>query len=109
MLVATLLASAAVWVALGVRIVGDPVNHVGTEPLLALIPFALLAIVSWLPRYRHRRILRAVVTSYAVLSVVAVGVLDSANVLVQYERWAQRGMPERPCGDILRHVWSCRP
>jgi hypothetical protein len=108
MLVA-ILASAAAWVLLGLRILGDPVNHVGTEPLLALIPFALLAIVPWLSRYRHRRVLRAAVTSFAVLSIVAVVVIDSTNVLVQYERWAQRGMPERPCGGILRHVWSCRP
>jgi hypothetical protein len=53
--------------------------------------------------------MRAVVTSFAVLSIVAVVVIDGANVLVQYDRWAQRGMPERPCGSILRHVWSCRP
>jgi cell division protein FtsW (lipid II flippase) len=109
MLIAAILASAAAWAALAARIIREPGNHVAVEPLLALVPFLLLMVVVWLPRYRTRRNLRTGVTAFALSSVVLVVAMDRTNVLVQYDRWTQRGMPERPCGAVARHLWSCGP
>jgi hypothetical protein len=109
MLAASLCLSIAVWAALVLRIIGDPVNHIGLEPLMACGPFVMLMIVAWLPRYRRRVAMRLAVTAFALLSVAAVVALDRDNEQVQYERWCQRGMPERPCGRFARHVWSCYP
>jgi hypothetical protein len=109
MLIATLLASAAVWAVVTARVIREPGNHVAVEPLLAIVPFVLLLVIAWLPRYRERLTLRTVVTAFALLSVVSVVALDRANVLVQYDRWYRRGMPGRPCGSIVRHIWSCNP
>ena len=102
-------ASTAAWVALVARILGEPENHLAVDPLLALLPFLLLLVVVWLPRYRGRRGVRAAVTVFVLLSVVSVVALDRANVLVQYDRWARRGMPARPCGSVARRLWPCSP
>ncbi len=108
MFIATLLASLATWAVLAARIAREPCNHVGVEPLLAIIPFMLLLAVTWFPRYRERRTARAIVTAYVLLSIAAVIAMDRANVLVQYDRWSRRGMPERPCGSISQRIWACR-
>jgi len=108
-LIATLFASAGVWAVLAARIIRDPENHLAVEPLLALLPFLLLLVIVWLPRYRGRRALRTGITAFALFSVISVVAMDSANVLVQYDRWARRGMPERPCSGMAQHIWACSP
>lgn len=107
MLVAALMASLLVWAAFVERIVRDPANHIGPEPLLAVIPFVVLLAVAWLRRYGRWKATRVLVTAYVVLSLSALVAMDRANVLVQYERWLRRGMPERPCGDVVRNIWAC--
>ena len=107
MLVTALVASLLIWGAFVQRIALDPGNHVGPEPLLAIIPFVVLLAVAWLPRYRRWKAARMLVTAYVLLSLSALVAIDGANVLVQYERWLRRGMPERSCGDIVRHFWAC--
>ena len=107
MIVAALVASLLVWAALIERIVHQPANHVGPEPLLAAIPFVALLAVAWLRRYRRWKTTRVLVTAYVLLSLSALVAMDRANVLVQYERWLRRGMPERPCGDLVRNIWAC--
>lgn len=105
----TLLLTIAVWAALLERIVSDPTNHVGVEPLLAVVPFLIVVSLSWLTKVPRHAGLRAGVTVYALLSIVAIVGVDRANVLVQYDRWAERGMPERPCAGMARSFWACKP
>lgn len=107
MLAAMFIASLLVWSALVLRIIGEPGNHVGQEPLLAIFPFLLLLVVAWLPRYRRRRAARAFVTAYALFSLLALVAIDRTNVLVQYDRWVKRGMPDKPCGEIVQRFWAC--
>lgn len=107
MLIATLIASLGTWAALYERIAADPVNHVGFEPLLALVPLLLPIVVVLQPRYRVRRGVRAVVIAHVVLSVLGIVAMDRANVLLEKDRWLRRGMPERPCGPIARSFWAC--
>lgn len=107
LLAATLLGSLAVWAAFAWRVITDPGNHTGIEPLWAIVPLVLPAVVAWLPSHAEPRTLRPVVTAWVVLSVIALVAMDRANVLVQHERWIRRGMPERPCGPIARDVWAC--
>ena len=106
---ATLLLTVATWGALLARVVSDPTNHVGVEPLLAIVPFLGLVSLSWLSGTRTPYGHRVALTAYALLSIVAIVGLDRVNVLVQYDRWAERGMPGRPCAGIARHLWACEP
>ncbi len=107
MLITALVASLFVWAAFVQRIVHEPGNHVGPEPLLAVIPFVVVLALAWLPRYRRWKAARVFVTVYVLISLSALVAMDRANVLVQYERWLRRGMPERPCGEIVRNFWAC--
>ncbi len=100
--------SAAGWCFLGARILSDPVNHVGYDPLYAIAGFAALLVVAWLPP-PGRRWARTVVTLYAVVSIWALAAMDHANVLVEYHRWLKRGAPARPCPESVRSLWSCPP
>ena len=109
MLIAALVTTLAVWAAFVGRIVYEPGNHVGPEPLFAIAPFVLLLAIAWLPRYRRWKVVRLLVIAYVVVSISAVVAVDRANVLVQYDRWLKRGMPERPCGHIVRDLWACDP
>lgn len=107
MLIGTLFVSVAVWAAFFARIARDPVNHVGFEPLLALVPLVLPMLVVLLPRYRERRVLRTVVIAYVLLSLSGFVAMDRANVLLEKDRWLRRGMPERPCGSVTENIWPC--
>lgn len=109
MLEAALFVSVATWIALLSRVIREPANHVAVDPLLAIIPFIFLVALAWLPRYRQRRVMRGGVTAFALVSSLLVLAMDRANVLVQYDRWAQRGMPGKPCNAIARQVWACTP
>ena len=106
---AALFLTFATWVALLTRIVSDATNHSGIDPLLGVIPFLILGSLSWLTRTPKRMGLRTGVTAYALLSILAVVGLDRANILVQYDRWAGRGMPDRPCTGFAGHLWACKP
>lgn len=107
MLATTFVASLLVWSAFALRIVNEPGNHVGPEPLLAIFPFLVLLAVAWLPRYRRWKAARALVTAYVLFSLLALVGIDRANVLVQYDRWVTRGMPDKPCGEIVQNFWAC--
>jgi hypothetical protein len=107
MLATMFVASLLVWSAFVLRIVSEPGNHVGPEPLLAIFPFVVLLVVAWLPQYRQRKGVRALVTAYALFSLLALVGIDRANLLVQYDRWVERGMPDKPCGEIAENFWAC--
>ena len=102
-----LLLTVGVWAALAQRVMVDPVNHVGVDPLYAVVVFVVVMLVAWRVRKRLRPALLYGVVAYSVLSVAALVALDRANVLVEYERWLKRGGVERPCGPVVRRIWAC--
>lgn len=106
--VGVLTLTVATWVALLARIASDPTNHVGAEPLLAVVPFVILLPLAWLGSTPKKQGIRLILTVYALLSIAAIVSLDRANVLVQYDRWAKRGMPERPCAGIVWYITACQ-
>jgi len=106
---ASLILSAATWVALLGRILSDPTNHVAPDPRLAVVPFVALIVLASLTKTPTRAVTRGLVVAYALLSVLAILGAERANVLVQYERWIERGMPDRPCSGVARHLWACAP
>jgi hypothetical protein len=108
MLGAALILTLVTWGALLARITSDPTNHVSIEPLLAMVPFVILVPLSW-TRTPARPRLRVALTAYGLASILAMLGVDRANILVQYDRWTERGMPERPCAGISRHLWACEP
>jgi hypothetical protein len=84
------------WGALFLRIVSTPQNHIGFSVLLAL-PLALVTLVAggigWAG---GRRRLGLVLMLLGGLSLPGIIAIDRLNILVSYEAWLKRGMPERP-------------
>ncbi|HET9956274.1 MAG TPA: hypothetical protein VFQ61_17320 [Polyangiaceae bacterium] len=86
----------AFWVAIGVRVLRDPGNHVGWSPLWALPFFACLAgwcLFTWI--WTKRRSIAAL-GLFAAASLLGVYLLDRLAILMSYESWIARGMPARP-------------
>lgn len=93
-----LVLAAMIWAAIAFRIYRYPENHVGYSVLWLLPLFATMVVVGvW------RRAALGHFDGYAwllllvgVSSATAAFVLYEANILVPYEVWLKRGMPERP-------------
>ena len=84
------------WGLVALRLVASSANHIGVSVLWAL-PLggvAMLAGVLWRPT-RLRRAGTALLV-VGLLTVVGIVLLDRLNILVEYEAWLERGMPERP-------------
>src|SRR5690349_15575027 len=84
------------WSLVAVRLVMYPENHTGVSVLWA-IPLALVAMLAgglWLAA--HRRRAGTVLLALGLLTTVGAVLLDRFDILVEYEEWLERGMPERP-------------
>ncbi|KFA94615.1 hypothetical protein Q664_01530 [Archangium violaceum Cb vi76] len=71
-------------------------NHTGVSVLWAL-PLALVAMLAgglWLAA--HRRRAGTVLLVLGLLTAGGAVLLDRLDILVEYEEWLERGMPERP-------------
>ena len=71
-------------------------GHIGEEPFATFWYFVPLLCVSvaavwYAPRFRKTALFNAWVASFGIALVV---LLDTTNMLVQYDRWAHRGLPE---------------
>jgi hypothetical protein len=84
------------WGLVAFRVATDSGNHIGVSVLWA-IPLALVAMLAGVllraARLRHAGMALLVL---GLLTVVGVVLLDQLDVLVEYEVWLERGMPERP-------------
>jgi hypothetical protein len=90
------LALALFWVLVALRIATYRDNHIGVS-LLWVIPLALVAMLAGgLWRAAHRRRAGAFLLVLGLLTVVGVVLLDRLDILVEYETWLDRGMPDRP-------------
>jgi hypothetical protein len=84
------------WVAIAARIARDPGNHIGWSPLYVLPFLACIAVwclLSWVFTKSGSAI---AIGLFAVASMLGLYFLDHFNVLMSYEAWIARGMPERP-------------
>jgi hypothetical protein len=84
------------WGLVALRIATDSGNHIGVN-LLWILPLALVAMLAgalWRAGQFRRTGMALLVLG--LLTVVGVVLLDRLNVLVEYEAWLDRGMPERP-------------
>ncbi|WP_309888631.1 hypothetical protein [Archangium sp.] len=84
------------WGLVALRVATDSGNHIAVS-VLWVIPLALVAMLAgalwWGARLRRAGMALLVL---GLLTVVGVVLLDRLNVLVEYEAWLDRGMPERP-------------
>ncbi len=84
------------WGLVAIRLVMYPENHTGVSVLWA-IPLALVAMLAGgLCLTAHRRRMGAVLLVLGLLTAVGAVLLDRLDILVEYEEWLERGMPERP-------------
>ncbi len=84
------------WAGVAYRIATDPGNHVSVSPLGAL-PLALVAVLAganWWAAHLRRAGLALLVLGLG--SGVGLVLLDRLDILVGYEDWLERGMPDRP-------------
>lgn len=77
------------------RILETPVNHVGVSPYLGLLLALPCAALGFRNAGKEGVIARALL-ALSLLVIILLFVLDQSNILVEYETWLKRGMPERP-------------
>jgi hypothetical protein len=84
------------WGLVAFRVAVDSGNHTSVNVLWA-IPLALVAMLAG-ALWRAAQLRRAgmALLVLGLLTVVGVVLLDRLDVLVEYEAWLERGMPERP-------------
>ncbi len=72
-------------------------GHIGEDPFATFLYFVPLLIVSIRVLLSRPEFKKAALfgTSVALSGILLVTLLDLTNMLVQYDRWAQRGLPER--------------
>lgn len=69
-----------------------PDNHIGFEPYLFMTTAGFAIVSAWLSHGGWRMAAMAV----SVLTVVVIACAVHFNLLLQYEEWIQRGMPDKP-------------
>lgn len=90
-----LILDALIWLFIARRLVSYPENHWGVDSRYLVAFFGLqLAAVLVVQKQLGRR-LWGILTAASALSVVASVLLVQLNILVPYELWLRRGMPER--------------
>ncbi|WP_299440716.1 hypothetical protein [uncultured Rhodospira sp.] len=95
---AVLVLEAGIVAALFVRIAGSSVNHIGASPYLALmvaLPGLVMGLAGLRAPHRLRRGLSWGLVGLSLAVAGAVVALDQFNILVEYETWLRRGMPDR--------------
>jgi drug/metabolite transporter (DMT)-like permease len=72
-------------------------GHTGAEPFLTFLYFGPLFCLSLFAWWKKRVLKRTAQFSAAaaIAGILLVVLLDVTNMLVQYQRWAKRGLPER--------------
>jgi hypothetical protein len=84
------------WGLVALRLISHPENHLGVS-VLWITPLALVAILAgglWWAA--HRRRAGATLMVLGLFTLLGVVLLDRLDILVEYEAWLERGMPERP-------------
>ncbi len=83
------------WIGMGQQIYTHPQPHVGYN-ILDFIPVLLLgSLVAFLIAWRFSSKLWWVAGGLTILSSIAVFYIYKANILVPYDEWIGRGMPNR--------------
>jgi len=84
------------WGLVVLRIISVSDNHIGVNLLWATPLFAAAVLAGGLWWSASRRLAGAALVTLGVLSLGCVILLDRLDILVEYESWLERGMPERP-------------
>lgn len=71
-------------------------NHCGVELMLTLVPLSIAALVAIMAvaSQEKKRAARIALT-LNILAIIFFISIDRFNVMVQYDRWLERGMPAR--------------
>lgn len=73
-------------------------NHVGWNVLFLLPIFGVIALLALIRRTQSigSHGINHALIAFGILSAILVGVVYHFNILLPYEVWIKRGMPERP-------------
>jgi len=72
-------------------------GHIGEEPFLTFLYFVPLLLISIFVLFKTPQFKRAALfgACVAIIGILLVTLLDATNLLVEYNRWGHRGLPER--------------
>jgi hypothetical protein len=84
------------WGLVLLRLVSHPENHIGVS-VLWILPLSLMAMLAG-GLWQSTQLRRAgwALLVLGLLTFMGVVLLDQLDILVEYESWLERGMPERP-------------
>ena len=86
----------AFWAYVAWRLTNYPENHVGWSLLWSLAPATLLGTLGVFDAYMHRSARGLWLLGVALASMTLAAALYHFDVLLPYEVWLKRGMPDRP-------------
>nr|WP_086940410.1 hypothetical protein [Thaumasiovibrio occultus] len=81
---------------LSYRVMSDPGNHWGFNILWLNSIFVLLLVMNFTLPWTTRLRRRAAVGIYSLMAIGMIIAMYHFNVLLPYEVWLDRGMPDRP-------------
>lgn len=90
-----LIVDALIWIFVVQRVASHPENHWGLDNRYLVALFALQLVAALVVRKQLGQRLWRALTAASVVSVLASMLLVQLNILVPYELWIRRGMPER--------------
>lgn len=83
------------WSYIAFRIFSYQENHVGWNILHLNILFAVIAITSIVSYMQTKQTIKIIFFMYALISAGLIYYCYTDNILIPYEVWVERGMPER--------------
>ena len=90
-----LVLNALIWLAISFRVFSYPENHWGLDNRVLIPWFGAQLVAAWVMRKALGRSALITFTAAALISLIGAVALLQWNVLVPYELWLKRGMPER--------------
>lgn len=81
------------YILLGYRIISNPVNHIGIDIYLLMYFFIFLTLLSIVAFVKTKNKISILTIIVGVISNILLFLIDEYNILVGYEKWLQRGMP----------------
>ena len=84
------------WALVVFRIATVPENHLSINVLWANYVFAPLAVLAVFVSIKAKGLLQSTVAVLAIATVIGVYWLYAGDILLPYEVWIDKGMPERP-------------
>jgi len=86
----------AFWGFIIFRITKYPENYMGFSPMPGVFIFIALLVVAFVNVRRDEQRNQLILAVFAIFSCITLWAFDYFNILIGYESWLAKGMPDRP-------------